>query len=73
MYVRTNVYACCVCVHVCVCVCAGVASPAHLVEVEDEVELTDVAEVAVKDLDKVVDDLERDELVVGGVDADEEV
>ena len=40
-----------------------------LVEVEDEVELADVAEEGVEDLDEEVDSLEEGELVVVGVDA----
>jgi hypothetical protein len=40
-----------------------------LVEVEDEVELADVAEEGVEDLDEEVDALEVGELVVVGVDA----
>lgn len=41
----------------------------HLVEVEDEVELADVAEEGVEDLDEEVDGLEVGELVVVCVDA----
>lgn len=41
----------------------------HLVKVEDEVELADVAEEGVEDLDEEVDGLEKRELVVVCVDA----
>lgn len=40
-----------------------------LVEVEDQVQLADVAEEGVEDLDEEVDGLEEGELVVVGVDA----
>ena len=36
----------------------------YLVEVEDEVQLTDIAKVAVQNLHIVVNDLQRDQLVV---------
>lgn len=41
----------------------------NLVEVEDEVELADIAEEGVEDLDEEVDGLEVGQLVVVGVDA----
>jgi len=41
----------------------------HLVEVEDQVELADVAEEGVEHLDEEVDRLEEGQLVVVGVDA----
>ena len=44
-----------------------------LVEVEDQVQLADIAKVAVKDLDEVMDDVEDDELVVFLLDAGNEV
>lgn len=37
-------------------------------EVEDQVQLAHIAKVPVENLDVSVDDLQRDELVVGGVD-----
>lgn len=43
-----------------------------LVKVEDEIEFTDVAKVAVKDLHKVVNHLQGDQLVVVHVHADDE-
>lgn len=36
-----------------------------LLEIEDEVQFTHVSKVPVKDLDVAMDDLERDEFVVG--------
>ena len=42
-------------------------------ETDDEVELADVAKEGVEGFDKVVDDLERQELVVVLVDAEDEV
>lgn len=45
----------------------------RLVEVKDEVELADVPEVAVENLNVVLNDLERDELVIGWVRANAEV
>ena len=46
---------------------------AHLMEVEDQVELAHVAKVTVEHLDKVVDRLQDDELVVVVVDAGEKI
>ena len=51
---------------------ALVEDSVDLVEVEDEVELADVAEVAVEHLDEEVDALEVGELVVARVDAEGE-
>ncbi len=42
-------------------------------EVEDEVQLADIAEVAVQHLHKLVDDLQGDQLVVGAVHAHHKV
>lgn len=41
----------------------------HLVEVEDQIQLADIAEESVEDLDEEVDGLEEGQLVVVGVDA----
>ena len=45
----------------------------HLVKVEDEVQLADIAKVAVQDLNKVVNDLQREQLIVCGVHAHHKV
>lgn len=50
-----------------------VHEPVGLVEIEDEVKLADVGKVAVEDLDEEVDRVERQQLVVVGVDGREEV
>lgn len=42
-------------------------------EVEDEIQLADVAKVTVEHFNVVMDDLERGELVVGGVHTDQKV
>jgi len=45
----------------------------RLVKIENEVKLTNIAEVSVQDLDELVDDLKGDQLVVLLVDTRDEV
>ena len=42
-------------------------------EVEDQVELADVAKVAIEHLDKVMDHLQHDQLVVGRIDGNNKI